>query len=125
MIVSATLTAVKRGCGTRQPVTTIPLMLVHIVFWRLADSANGTSRDANALELKRRFDALRGVIPGMTRCEVGVDVSGSPESSHVALYSEFDSRGALDAYQAHPAHQEIVAFLKTVRTERRVVDYEV
>ena len=118
------VTAVKRGCGTRQPVTTIRPMLVHIVFWRLADSSNGSPRDANAIELKRRFDALRRVIPGMTRCEVGIDISSSPESSHVALYSEFESRGALDAYQAHPAHQEIVAFLKTVRTERRVVDYE-
>ena len=99
-------------------------MVVHIVFWRLAESADGSSREANALELKRRFDAMRGVIPGMTRCEVGIDVSRGLESSHVALYSEFESRAALDAYQSHPAHQDIVAFLKTVRTERRVVDYE-
>jgi len=99
-------------------------MLVHIVFWRLAESGNGSSREANALELKRRFDALRGVIPGMTRCDVGIDVSNGLESSHVALYSEFESRAALDAYQTHKAHQDIVAFLKTVRTERRVVDYE-
>jgi len=100
-------------------------MLVHIVFWRLAEAADGKTREAIAVELKRRFDALRGVIPGMTRCDAGIDVSHGLESSHVALYSEFESRAALDAYQAHPAHQEIVAFLKTVRTERRVVDYEV
>ena len=42
----------------------------------------------------------------------------------VALYTEFDSREALDAYQVHPAHQEFAAFLAPLRSERRVVDYE-
>jgi hypothetical protein len=57
-------------------------------------------------------------------CSVGIDVAHTPDSSDVALYAEFASRDALDAYQPHPAHQEIVGFLKDVRSERRVVDYE-
>ena len=100
-------------------------MLVHIVFWRLHDPApNGRTKQHNAIELKRRFEALAGVIPGMTRCEVGIDISGTDESSDVVLYSEFESKAALDAYQPHPAHKDIVGFLKGVRSERRVVDYE-
>ena len=100
-------------------------MVIHIVFWRLHErSANGQSKDENALEMKRRFEALVGVIPGLLKCSVGIDFAHTPDSSDVALYSEFTSRDALDAYQPHPAHQEIVAFLKDVRTERRVVDYE-
>jgi hypothetical protein len=64
------------------------------------------------------------VIPGLARCEIGVDVSRTAESADVALYTEFDSPAALDAYQVHPLHKEIVGFLKEVRGERRVVDYE-
>ena len=101
-------------------------MLVHIVFWRLHDRApNGRTKAENAAELKRRFEALNGVIPGLTRCELGMDLSGTAESADVALFSEFESKAALDGYQTHPAHKEIVAFLKAVRTERRVVDYEI
>ena len=100
-------------------------MIVHIVFWRLHDRApNGSTKEENARELKRRFEALNGVIPGLTRCELGIDVSQSPESADVALLSEFESKAALDGYQSHPLHKEIVAFLKDVRSERRVVDYE-
>ena len=101
-------------------------MLVHIVFWRLHEqSANGKSKEENAQEMKRRFAALIGVIPGLTRCEIGIDISRTGDSADVALYSEFDSKEALDAYQPHPAHKDIIAFLKDVRTERRVVDYEI
>ena len=100
-------------------------MIVHIVFWRLHDhSTNGQTKAENAIEMKRRFEALTGVIPGLSRCTIGIDFAHTPDSADVALYSEFESRAALDAYQTHPAHQAIVAFLKDVRTERRVVDYE-
>ena len=100
-------------------------MTVHIVFWRLHErSANGRTKDENAREMKRRFEALIGVIPGLVKCTVGIDFAHTSDSADVALYSEFESRAALDAYQPHPAHQEIVVFLKDVRTERRVVDYE-
>jgi hypothetical protein len=100
-------------------------MLVHIVFWKLLDQApNGKTKQENAVELKQRFEALRGGMPGLARIEVGVDVSRTAESSDVVLYTEFDSPAALDAYQVHPLHKEIVGFLKEIRSERRVVDYE-
>ena len=100
-------------------------MLVHIVFWKLLDHApNGRSKADNALEMKRRFEALRGVIPGLARCEIGVDISRTPESADVALYTEFDSPASLEAYQVHPLHKDIVGFLKDIRSERRVVDYQ-
>lgn len=100
-------------------------MIVHIVFWKLHEQGlNGKSKQENALEMRRRFDALRGVIPGLLTCEIGIDVAHTPDSVDVVLYSEFESMAALDAYQPHPAHQEIVAFLKDVRSERRVIDYE-
>lgn len=96
-------------------------MIKHIVMWRLSEAA-GAKAD-NALELKRRLEGLNGKIPGLLKLEVGIDFSRESESSDVVLYSEFDSNAALQAYQAHPAHAEVVPFVKTVRAERRVVDY--
>ena len=99
-------------------------MIVHIVFWRLHDSAGGRSKQENALEMKRRFEALRPLMPGLLRLDFGIDFAGTDQSSDVALYTEFESREALDAYQVHPAHKDVVAFIADARAERRVVDYE-
>ena len=64
-------------------------------------------------------------MPGLRRLDFGIDFAATDQSSDVALYTEFDSREALDAYQAHPAHKEVAAFLTDLRSERRVVDYEI
>ena len=100
-------------------------MVVHIVFWRLHERANGRSKQENALAMKQRFDALRPLMPGLLRLDFGIDFAGTDQSSDVALYTEFESREALEAYQGHPAHKEVAAFLADLRTERRVVDYEI
>jgi hypothetical protein len=100
-------------------------MFVHIVFWRLHEPApNGRTRDENAREMKQRFDAMQGLVPGLLRCDVGIDVLRTAESSDVVLYTEFESRAAYEAYVVHPAHTEIAGFIGTVRSERRAVDYE-
>jgi hypothetical protein len=41
------------------------------------------------------------------------------------LYSLFNDKQALDHYQQHPLHKEIMPFIAEARSERRVVDYEV
>jgi hypothetical protein len=99
-------------------------MIVHIVFWRLHEQAGGRSKGENALEMKRRFEALRGIMPGLLRLDFGIDFAATEQSSDVALYTEFESRAALEAYQVHPAHKEVAAFIADLRSERRVVDYE-
>jgi hypothetical protein len=99
-------------------------MIRHIVFWKLKDEANGMSKEANGKEIKQRLEALAGQIEGLIRIEVGIDFLHSPESADLALYSEFESRQALDFYQQHPLHKAIMPFIAEARNERRVVDYE-
>lgn len=100
-------------------------MFVHIVLFRLHErTADGKTKHENALELKRRFEAMSGLVPGLLRCDVGIDVLHGTESVDIALYTEFESRAAYEAYAIHQAHQEVVGFLKNVRTERRAIDYE-
>lgn len=99
-------------------------MVRHIVMWRLKEYAQGNQRTANAKLVKEKLESLRGKITGMLKIEVGIDFSGTGDSSDVVLYSEFESRQALDQYQSHPEHEALKPFIMDVSAERRLVDYE-
>ena len=99
-------------------------MVKHIVLWRLKPEAHGRAAAENARAIKEKLEALRGRIPGMLTIEVGLDFSRTDNSCDLALYSEFESRAALDAYQAHPDHKAVMPFILEARSERHLVDYE-
>lgn len=97
----------------------------HMVLWTLREHAEGRSAQENALEMKARLEALRGLVPGLLHLEVGIDFSRTDSSADVALYSEFADREALAAYMTHPEHVAQAAFVNSVRVQRVVADYEV
>ena len=99
-------------------------MVKHIVLWRLKPEAHGRPAVENARAIKKKLEALRGRIPGMLTIEVGLDFSHTENSCDVALYSEFESHAALDAYQAHPEHKAVMPFILEARSQRHLVDYE-
>lgn len=99
-------------------------MIKHLVFWKLKEFAHGNTRQQNAIIIKNDLEALAGKIPGLLNIEVGIDYSNTSESSDIVLYSEFESREALENYQIHPDHKALMPFIKEARSERRVVDYE-
>ena len=101
-------------------------MIKHIILWRLHDFADGNSKAENARKLKKRLLALKESIPQILQMEVGINIAGGdPNAADVVLYSEFENLEALQAYQQHPEHQKLVQFLNKVRSEKRVVDYQV
>ena len=100
-------------------------MIKHIVLWKLKDFAEETTKQQNALKIKGLLEEMRGKIPGMLKLEVGLNFEKSGDAADISLYTEFESREALDAYQIHPAHMPAKKSIPLVRTERRVVDYEV
>jgi quinol monooxygenase YgiN len=99
-------------------------MIKHIVLWKLKEEANGLSKAENAAQIKSKLESLQGNIEGLLKIEVGFDFLHSAESADIVLYSEFESREALDFYQQHPLHKAVMPFIGEARTERRVVDYE-
>ena len=99
-------------------------MIRHIVLWRLKAQAEGRGRAENAALIKRALEDLQGKIPGLLKLEVGFDFSKTADSSDIALYSEFESREALEAYQSHPLHEAVKPMVLSARDERRMVDYE-
>lgn len=99
-------------------------MIVHIVFWKLNEEANGMSKVENAKAIKQKLEDLNGKIEGCLKIEVGFDFLHSAESVDVVLYSEFESKEALNFYANHPLHKAVMPFIAEARSERRVVDYE-
>ncbi len=100
-------------------------MIKHIVAWKLHDEAEGNSKEVNAQKAKQMLEALNGKIPGLIKLEVGIDFSGTEASSDLVLYSEFDTKEALEDYPGHPEHLALKPFIEAIRSERRMIDYEV
>lgn len=100
-------------------------MIKHIVMWTLKDLAEGATAQENGAKMKTMLEGLAGRIPGLRHIEVGLDVFQTSLPCQVVLYSELDSREALQGYQKHPEHVCCVDFVKKIVVERNVVDYEV
>jgi Stress responsive A/B Barrel Domain len=99
-------------------------MVKHIVFWRLKKELSGPDRQAAYARIKAGFEALPGKIPGLLKIQIGMDYGQGPDASDIVLYSEFDSRASLAGYEAHDLHTALVPMVRDVRTEKRVVDFE-
>lgn len=101
-------------------------MIKHIVFFGLADHAEGKSKAENASYIKAELEKLTETIPEIVSIEVGINLPEAPEGNFdIALYSIFNSMADLEAYQIHPDHKRIAAYIGKVKVSRAAVDYEV
>ncbi len=98
-------------------------MIKHIVMWTLKDEAEGGTAAENGIKMKQILENLSGKIKELKHIEVSVDVFAAIPDCNVVLYSEFESKDDLDAYQVNPLHQECVAFIKQVVSSRNMIDY--
>lgn len=98
-------------------------MIKHIVMWKLKDHAEGADRATNARKMKAQLEACAGIVPGILKLEVGLTEPGLEATYDVVLYSEFESKEALDAYQSHPQHAALKPFFGAVRDARQCMDY--
>ncbi|MFF2632962.1 Dabb family protein [Microbacterium sp. NPDC058021] len=99
-------------------------MIRHIVAFKLAADDAGT-RAAQAAEAGRRLEALVGVVPTLRAMSAGANALDLPGNWDLALVADFDGAAGLDAYQVHPAHEEVAAFIGGIRSDRVAVDLEV
>lgn len=91
-------------------------MIKHIVLWKLHDRKK-------AGLIRQTLEALPVRIPEIHKLEVGTGMPAGEFTADVALYSEFKSEADLKTYIAHPAHQEAVAVIVPLVSDRRVADY--
>jgi hypothetical protein len=94
-------------------------MVKHIVFFKLKDSSQSTSKKVKErlLTMKENIEVLRAI-------EVGINFAKEERAYDLALLTDFDSQEDLDTYALHPFHQEIITYMKSVSLSSKVVDYK-
>lgn len=97
-------------------------MVKHIVMWNVRGDTPEQKREA-AILVKSAFESLSGKIPGLTKLEVGLDVSAVDYACDIVLYTEFETQESLDAYASHPEHLRVKQVVGDVRIARHQVDY--
>jgi hypothetical protein len=100
-------------------------MIKHILLFKIKDGVEGRNKAESIAQAKAMLENLYGKIPGLINIEVGTDFSASPDSVDMALYSEFESREALSVYATHPEHQAVLPFIRSILSERHLIDYEI
>ena len=98
-------------------------MIKHVVMWRLKDEAGGQPKEANIRDMKGWLESLPARIPQIRSFEVGLNINPSERAWDVVLVSSFEDEADLAAYSSHPQHQAVVASIRAVTAEVRVVDY--
>ncbi|MFM0236207.1 Dabb family protein [Paraburkholderia sediminicola] len=99
-------------------------MIKHIVMWNVKGTTSA-EKSESVHRLKTAFDGVREAVPGLTVLEIGVDVSAIDYACDVVLYSEFESKEALESYATHPEHLRVKRELADLRIARYQVDYVV
>jgi len=101
-------------------------MIKHFVMFSLKETANGLSKTENAMLMKEKLERMKEKIPFIKHLEVGLNHPQAPVNNvDLILYVEFDSIDDIYRYQQHPAHLEVVDFIRQVRLSRAAIDYEV
>jgi len=94
-------------------------MVVHIVLFNFRPE----NRKENIKTAKEMLNGLVESIPTLNSMEVGINYSDKERAMDMSIITTFDTKWGLEAYATHPEHLKVVAFLKEVLIESRVVDY--
>jgi hypothetical protein len=99
-------------------------MIRHIVMWKLRGPSAAEKHD-QAKQARAALLSMLGKIPGLTQMEVGIGLSVADDQADLVLSTVHDSWQALEDYGSHPAHEPVKQLIGELRTERRVIDFEV
>jgi quinol monooxygenase YgiN len=94
-------------------------MLTHVVLFKFKPETTAEQ----ALQLEAGLKGLPQLIDEIREFRVGRDVIGSERSYDLGLISAFDDLAAMQRYQVHPAHQDVVTLVKTLCTGVVAVDF--
>lgn len=92
-------------------------MITHVVLMKLADRTD-------AAEAKQRLERLRGQVPQLRSIQVVLDTVGADGAYDLCLTTTHDTVDELRGYQEHPAHVDVIAWLRPRLTGRAAVDSE-
>ncbi len=96
-------------------------MLKHIVMLDFKEE----NKEVNLEKVKSMLEALVETVPTLKSMEVGTNFSQEERAMDLSLYATFENEAGLEAYANHPAHLEVIKFIKTVAIASKVSDYTV
>lgn len=97
-------------------------MVEHIVLIKFKPQTTTEQKEV----LIHRTLLLKNVIPGIIDIKQGFNFSNRSQGYEVGLTVRFEDRASLENYGPHPAHQEIVSYLKEIGMEDSIiVDFEI
>ena len=100
-------------------------MYIHLVMWKLADQAGGKTKEENALEMKKRLDALPAAIKEIRQYDVGINIGGYGASFYdLGLVASYDNVDDFWAYTKYPEHDAVLEFIQSIQEDEQIVDYE-
>ena len=93
-------------------------MVKHVVVYKLKE---GVNKEKAVQIIASVLEPLVGKSPGL----ISMEIRGCFGGSDYALYSEFESRQALEDYAVHPLHLEAKTHFHHFIQTRTAADYEV
>jgi hypothetical protein len=98
-------------------------MIRHVVAIQLA-STDADVRRRHAEEIKSRLEALEDVVAGISDITVHFDLGLVDTHWPLVLVADYADHDVLEAYQVHPRHVEVLAWMNDgVVSGRAIVDY--
>lgn len=97
-------------------------MLRHVVSWKLA-TGDPERKSAQSAEIRRRLTELAPLVPSIRQLTVGEDTATTAGNWDVVLIADYDDAAGLAAYQTHPEHRKVAAFIRSVISDRTCVDF--
>lgn len=81
--------------------------ITHLVLLRLKEAT-----EENIAAALAQLRSLDGKIPSLRSLRVGADLVRSPRSYDIGLVATFDDMAGLQAYQEHPVHLPVLAYVR-------------
>lgn len=91
----------------------------HLVLLKLKEA-----NEANIAAALAQLRSLDGQIPSLRSLRVGADLIRSPRSYDIGLIATFDDLAGLQAYQEHPVHLPVLAYMRENCSTIAAADYE-
>jgi len=93
--------------------------------WKLREFPSREDKLKTARNLRQKLLEMKKSIKQIKTIEVGINAEKASASNYdVILITQFASMEDLQGYKTHPAHQELVDYLQTIRELRSAIDYE-
>jgi hypothetical protein len=91
----------------------------HVIIFRPAEGLDAEGEE----KLFSRLSELGG-LPGVVDFALGKNFGSRSDGYDICMRVTFADRAALDAYEAHPGHLDVVAYNRQVTAGHLCVDFE-